>query len=239
MKNFACLAAFVCVGLGLARSQNQKAAHKPAEYTRRINQTALWQPGMQYVPALHQACDKMHYPQFGECYFEVMQRAGASREAVAFSRRLANQCNGMLAFMRGFRNTGRVDVAYAVCPFRANENQVCLLVNGSPEIIDVDNLRLLPQAQLKQNAVYQKLAGKYPAIDLWPGDRTGTQYPIARKLPDGGQRFIVAYYLQNGCHACAHLGRARFAFDFNREGKFLGAQLLSVTSVAPQRAGPR
>lgn len=233
MKNLAGLVVFICVGLGLALPQNKQVAPKPAECARRINQAALWQPGMQFIPAVHQACDKMRYPQFSECYFEAMQRAGASREAVAFSRRLAKQHDGMLAFMRDFLNTGRVDIAYVICPFRANENQVCLLVNGSPEIIDVDNLRLLPQTQLKQNAVYQKLAGKYPAIDLWPGDRAGTQYPIARKLPNGGQRFIVAYYLQNGCHACARLGHARFAFDFNREGKFLGAQLLSVTSVAP------
>jgi predicted secreted protein len=47
-------------------------------------------------------------------------------------------------------------------------------------------------------------------------------------LPDQGQRFVVEYRLRNLCHACELVGFARFAFDFDHAGQFLGTRLRGV-----------
>jgi hypothetical protein len=43
--------------------------------------------------------------------------------------------------LRAPRAAGRVDVAFAEYPLHANEYQVCLLVNGTPAPIDVDEVQ--------------------------------------------------------------------------------------------------
>ena len=63
---------------------------------------------------------------------------------------------------------------------------------------------------------------------LFGGDRSITQPPKMIVQSGKGQRFVVEYRLLNGCHACERVGRARFAFDFDAEGKFLGSTLLDV-----------
>jgi inhibitor of cysteine peptidase len=52
---------------------------------------------------------------------------------------------------------------------------------------------------------------------------------VAEELPGGGQRFLVFYRLQT-CHACAQLGGATVAFDFDRTGKFDGTKLWVVNA---------
>jgi len=37
------------------------------------------------------------------------------------------------------------------------------------------------------------------------------------------------YRLLDGCHACAILGLARVAFEFDQDGTFYGAHLVEVT----------
>ena len=141
--------------------------------------------------------------------------------------------HGVDGFMRDFKNTGRVDIAFALYPFAANENQHCLLVNGTPNLIDVDDYNLLPQEALKKNSDYSALLGKFPNIAVFPGDRSGTKFITAKNLPDGGQRFVVPYVLVNGCHACARVGSLHLAFNFDRSGKFLGAKVASVRPLGP------
>jgi hypothetical protein len=151
-----------------------------------------------------------------------MRRAGASSEAVAFTRSINNE-----GYLHAFVATGRVDIAFVTYPFRANTNEACLLVNGDPPHVDVDNLPDLPQATMKRNKEFQKLADKYPNVSLWPGDRSDRRSVVAGNTPEGGQRFIAEYKLLNGCHACAQVGTVRFAFDFDTNGK-----LMSVTFVS-------
>ena len=75
-----------------------------------------------------------------------MEKAGAPPAAVAFARRVDRQ-----GYLVAFRETGRVDVAFAEYPFLANENAVCLLVNGTPPAIDVDDLSGLDRRALAAN----------------------------------------------------------------------------------------
>ncbi|UBF24740.1 hypothetical protein K9N68_24170 [Kovacikia minuta CCNUW1] len=188
-----------------------------------IGPQAIWQPGMSEMREIRTTCAPLDGKQFGACFANGMQKFGASPEAVAFTHKTNND-----GYMRDFRPVGRVSIAYIYFPFRANENQGGYLVNGTPDLIDIDNQSLLSKGELTQNPVYLSLRRKYPEIMMFTGDRAGTDYLKAETLPQGGQRFIVPYSLRNQCHACALVGTANFAFNFNNSGKFLGTQLINV-----------
>ena len=190
---------------------------------------AIFQPGMSVMQTARETCMKGPGPQFGECFVRQMRASGASPQAVAFMHAVQN--NG---YMRDFKNTGRVDIAFADYPFAANENQHCLLVNGTPNVIDVDDYNLLPKDDLPKNPEYSALLQKFPNLAVFPGDRSGTKFITAEKLPDIGQRFVVPYVLVDGCHACPRSGSLRLAFDFDPAGKFLGTKVASVKPLAAQ-----
>jgi len=101
---------------------------------------AIFQPGMSTMQAARETCAKVPGAEFGNCFVKQMQSAGASQQAVAFMRAIHND-----GFMRDFKDTGRVDIAFADFPFAANENQHALLVNGTPRLIDVDDYSAIPR----------------------------------------------------------------------------------------------
>ena len=203
--------------LGVAQERGAERQNSAS----RVGPQAIWQPGMQIMQAIRQECGSA--PNFGDCFVAQMQKSGASPQAVAFTKLTEN-----MGYLRDFREAGRVDVAYVNYPFRANENQGCLLVNGDPPVIDVDDTSAIPNDDLVKNAQYAELTRKYPAVTIFPGDRNGTAYPSAERLADSGQRFVVTYRLLNGCHACERIGDVSFAFDFDRTGKFLGRKFVAV-----------
>lgn len=213
------IAAAVVGGSFRAEAQNAK---------QQIGPNALWAPGMTEMQMIRQGCASTG-SQFGKCFADGMKKSGASPQAVAFTHMIDDT-----GYMRDFRQVGRVSIAYVYFPFRANENQGAYLVNGTPSLIDIDGQSLLAQNELKKNLIYTRLAQKYPQIAIFPGDRSGTNYLSAEKMPGDGQRFIISYKLQNACHACAQVGTAKFAFNFDRTGKFLGTRLLSVTAAQQQ-----
>jgi len=73
-----------------------------------------------------------------------------------------------------------------------------------------------------------RIKEKFAKVMLFGGDRTIARPPEMVVEPAKGQRFIVEYRLLNGCHACERVGSARFAFDFDPNGKFIGSTLLDV-----------
>lgn len=188
---------------------------------------ALFQPGMSTMQAARETCAKGPGREFGNCFVQQMQAAGASPQAVAFMRAIHND-----GFMRDFKEVGRVDIAFAYFPFAANENQHALLVNGNPDLIDVDDYAVIPRKDFPQNADYAALLKRFPDISVFPGDRAGTKFITAETLPDGGQSFLVPYVLVNGCHACARVGKLELAFNFDAEGKFRGAKIASVKPLS-------
>jgi len=191
---------------------------------------AVWNAGPSFPGKVQEKCGSLSVPELGECFSRVMKESGASTEAVAFARRMENE-----AWMRAFRDTGRVDIAYVTYPFRANENQGLLLVNGDPDLIDVDNFVLPMKGELEKDPVYAGLLKRFPDISFWPGDRYSTELPVALLLSGGGQRIYVGYVLRNGCHACEEIGSAVFAFDFAANGKFTGNKLMLVTDTTGKR----
>jgi hypothetical protein len=190
-----------------------------------IGKDSEWNATSETVRLIHQECSEKKAPEFGKCFVDFMRRAGASAQAVAFA-----QSTGNTGYLAHFFKMGRVDLAYVHYPFRANENEGWLLVNGDPAMIDVDALADLPKDQLEGNPTYLRIREEFPKVMLFGGDRTITRPPEMIVEPSKGQRFIVEYRLLNGCHACERVGSARFAFDFDPNGKFLDSTLLDVRS---------
>ncbi len=150
-----------------------------------------------------------------------MAKAGASRAAVDFTRQLDNQ-----VYLQSLDQTGGpVLVAHVFYPFRANENSAWFLVNGTPMLIDVDNRRNLKLAAMRSSAAYLRIYHNDRNVTFWPGDRGAAGPEVALN----GREFVVDYLLRNLCHACAIIGRVRYAFDFDANGTFLGTRLVSVT----------
>jgi hypothetical protein len=199
------------------------------EQAQKFDASALFQPGMSMMQAAREACHKVPGSQFGECFVRQMQAGGASPQAVAFMHAIHND-----GFMRDFVEAGNVDIAFVYYPFAANENPHCVLVNGTPNLIDVDGYNVVPRKELPENAEYAALREKFPNIAVFPGDRNGRNFITASKTADGGQSFLVPYVLVNGCHACARVGSLELAFEFDQAGKFLGAKVAKVGSKAPE-----
>jgi hypothetical protein len=182
-----------------------------------------WNPTTETIRSIQQQCMGKRAPDFGKCFVDSMSQAGASPQAIAFARSTENT-----GYLASFAKMGRVDLAYVHYPFRANENEGWLLVNGDPAMIDVDAVARLPKDQLESNQAYLRIKERFPKVMLFGGDRSITQPPKMIVQSGKGQRFVVDYRLLNGCHACERVGRARFAFDFDADGKFLGSTLIEV-----------
>jgi hypothetical protein len=179
-----------------------------------------------FVDAVKTICQDPHADKVQDCFAEEMKKAGASAAAVEFSRQL-----GEPGFVRDFRAAGPVDIAYVLYPYRANENQSWVIVNGTPPAIDVDNSKLVTIAAraLKNNASYAGLAKAHPDLSPWPGDRYSTEIPDVEMGANGGVHIIVNYRLREKCHSCAVLGHAWYSFEFDAKGIFAGARLMAIS----------
>jgi predicted secreted protein len=201
------------------------AAVSAADSAARITEKAVWNPTSDVLSDIRRKCTEGDPAQHEACFLNAMKAAGASDEAMAFVKEFA--ANG-LAYVRAFRDTGRVDIAYIEYLFRANDLDGVLLVNGTPPIIDVDDYKFLSQEDLRKNADYAALLQKYPNVSVFPADRYHTELPVATSTANGGQEFQVEYLLQDGCHACARIGTLIVAFDFDSSGRFTEVSALGV-----------
>lgn len=218
MKRIILFAVSVC--LGCVCSLAQKPADSTQASGQPVSSAAVWNPSPQILSAIREKCGRGDPGGVNGCFLSQMQSAGASPEALAFSKSFAD--NGA-AFVRAFRNVGPVDVAYVEYALRANEFDGVLLVNGQPPIINVDSGKFASQENFSKDPTYAALAKKYSHISIWPGDRYHTSQPVVKHL-ESGKAFVVDYLLRDGCHACAQIGTASLSFDFDKQGKFIGVQ---------------
>jgi predicted secreted protein len=217
------LGATACLGLNVwAQSEGQQNAAQKSQ--TRVSANAVFAGSTAFIDAVKGTCQDFHSDKLQDCFAREMKKAGASPEAVEFSKQL-----GEPGFVRDFKKAGVVDIAYVFYPYRANENQSCLIVNGEPAIIDIDNHTLVSVDSLKGNSRYLALMKRPKDISLWPGDRYGTETPEVDLPVDNGVRITVNYRLREQCHACAVLGHAWFEFDFDEAGKFRGAKFAEVS----------
>jgi len=196
----------------------------------RITAASVWQMPSTFLGAAHKACDNATPPPaFADCFIYQMSKAGAAPAAVAFTRMLQKPSGGDLGIMSGFNPVGPVDVAFITYPLRANTNYGLVFVNGTPKIINAEDLKLLDQATMQQSPQFQNTKNQFPQVAVWPGDRDGTTWPNSSKNPDGSLSFTLGYPLINGCHACARAGFAEFNWNFSPQGKFLGTSFMGMT----------
>lgn len=206
-------------------------ASSPADPTSpvKISASAVWQVSQQFITNAHAACDKSSPSSFSECFIDQMAKAGASADAVSFTRELHKQSDGQVGIMTGFQPVGPVDIAWITYPLRANSNNGLLLVNGQPRIVDVEDLKLLDKKAMEQTPQFQDMKYRFPKVDVWPGDRDGKTWPNSQKGPNGGIQFVTNYPLIDGCHTCARAGFALFNWNFDAQGKFLGTTFIGMT----------
>lgn len=233
MKNissFCALFIVVCVaGCLSARSHGQAA---PATASK-ITAASVWTVTPEFLTSAHAACDKDH-PGDVNCLIDQMAKAGAPAAAVSFSRELEKQSHGEFGIMTGFQKEKAISFAWITYPLRANTNYGLLLVNGQPPIVNVEDLKLLDKKTMEHSPQYQDLKNQFPQVDLWPGDRDGKTWPESQPGNNGGTRFVVAYPLINGCHACARAGLAIFTWNFDAHGKFVGTSFQGMTPAPLQ-----
>ncbi len=193
-----------------------------------IGPSAVWQPAPGFFANAQAMCAKSAQPApLGECLMNQMQTAGASADAVKFTRDLYKVNGGQVGIMSGFHKVGPVDIAFINYPSTSSNG--LLLVNGKPGIINVEDMRLLDQKGLQQSFQFQDLKNQFPQVGVFPGDRDGKTWPNSSTGSNGGLQFIVGYPLRNGCPTCAHAGFALFTWNFNPDGRFVGTSFLGLT----------
>jgi len=225
MRNIFRWVAILCAVGCIVGSDWASAGSVPAK----IGTSSVWQLPEQFMAKAHSACDKTAPPGFAGCVMNQMAPAGASVDAVNFTRELYKQSHGDVCIMTGFEPVGPIDIAWITYPLRANTNYGLLLVNGTPRTLNVEDLKLLDKKTMQQSPQFKDLRFQFPQVDVWPGDRDGKTWPNSQTGPDGGIQFTVAYPLINGCHACAHAGSALFTWNFSAQGKFLGTTFVGMT----------
>lgn len=204
------------LSIGHTLSQSRRTPTKPA--TNEINRSAVFNPPQVVWGRMQEECQG---PNSVECVASIMKQAGASSQAISFARMLKGD-----GYMDSFREMGRVDLATAFFPFRANTNGGTYLVNGSPSLIAVEDLDSWGKIDIRNDPLYAGIARKFPEVMLWGGE---PGYESMQRLPTGGQRFIFSYVLLNGCHACDVAGYAHVSFNFDTTGRFIGTKLLRLS----------
>lgn len=182
---------------------------------------------IEVIGKLHACADansgeKANESKFIACVISVMQKAGASTQATAFTKMLKGE-----GYLDSFRAMGRVDLGNVFYPFRANENWEFILVNGKPQVINVGDPDNLKRIDIKKDPLYPSLIRQFTELELWGH----AEFKTMKRLAEGGQRFIFSFVLLNGCHACEIGGYADIAFDFNSKGCFLGTNLIRLNKA--------
>jgi len=207
-------------------SSKKEGAANEIKAAKKVTVNVVFAGDTKFVDAVKASCQDAHGGKLQDCFATEMKKAGATSAAVEFSKQL-----GEPGFVHDFRVAGPVDIAYVSYPYRANENQSWLIVNGTPPVVDVDNSKLVIIAAraLKNNSTYAGLAKAHPDASPWPGDRYSTETPDVEMGANGGVHIIVNYRLREKCHSCAVLGHAWYSFEFDAKGIFAGARLMAIS----------
>lgn len=199
-----------------------------------IGPDSVWKDAARTLPEITRVCEKES--SFPSC-FAAQVSAKAPPAVAAFAKTMRNE-----AWMKAFREAGKVDVASVVYQFRANQNNGWLLVNGSPALFDPDDFKRL-EGVTKNDPAWRAVESRYPKAMLFPGNRATGIGPLVLEQRDGTQEFIADYFVMNGCHACDVLGRAFVVFEFTPKGKFAAARFLGFDEakdrvwLLPARSG--
>lgn len=184
-----------------------------------ISSGAVWNPAPGTLRQIQQSCKASRTRSASQCFTAQMNAAGASDEAINFVRSYAELNHGTLAILSDFHPLDAVDLGLIYFPSGNEVRHSWALLNGTPAIVDLDNLEQLPDWEMRKNSAYQSMLEASPRAKIFPIDpQPGSAEPVAEQLQDGGQRFTVAYPVHEGCRTCALLGQAEFSFLFSSSG---------------------
>jgi len=208
-----------------------------------VGPDAVWQSGEQFLGSIQKLCGQESLAKnviaAGECLVQRMasfpqqMASSASPAAIEFTHAIHGE-----GWLRDFRKVARVDIAYVEYPFRTGASDGWLLVNGSPPVVDVDNLQKLPKAEMAENLAWSQMIASHPGAALFRDDRSGNMDPLAIVHTDESQEFVVAYKALDGCAKCAQLGVAFLGYEFNPKGKLTGTEFLDFSAGADVPARP-
>jgi curved DNA-binding protein CbpA len=156
-----------------------------------------------------------------QCMLGIMERTNATPQAINFARKYGG-------YMSEFEEHGIVDIAYVVNPFLANSNDNILLVNGTPDIVDVSDYELPPD--LQGDPRLQQAFAK--GASLWTNH---LNRPVSIESGINGQSFRFDFSIRT-CNGCESLAIARISYDFDSSGRFQGTELLEVIDPATHTA---
>jgi len=172
--------------------------------------SVVWMPEAAALKAIELACGGSDPSKYARCFVDSMRADAASSEAVAFAQELAGS-GRRPGYVTDFTEGGRVAVAHVAFPAPNGPddrpNGAWLLVNGSPSIVDVDDLALLPETSVEGDLILQEIQRTYSKAGIYGDERTEAS-PAMMLRPGGGQRFPITYTLRNGCPSCEEVGNA-------------------------------
>jgi hypothetical protein len=199
-----------------------------------IGEEAIWSAGPEDLSAISQVCKATDAARYQECFVEQMGEY-ASSDAVAFAQMMTSQKSRRLGYLTGLREYGLVDLGYLVYPGNEHTHQGWALLNGIPAVVSLDDVTMLPRSAMGKDPQYLALRQSHPQMQLVVNDeqRKADTSPQIERLPGEGERFLVAYSLQEICANCTPLAQAIFGFDFNEAGKFVGIKFLRVENMKP------
>jgi hypothetical protein len=220
-------AAFAVIGIASLVTFLQVEANHETE--DQIGDEAVWNATDNDISAIRQACKNKEPAGFNDCFMEQMG-GYASSDAVAFTQQLASQKAPRLGYLAGMHESGLVDIGYVVYPGNDSPHSGWVLMNGIPAVVNVDDIAKLPKLEMEKSAEYIALRKSSPRMELIVNDdqRKADSLPQIDRLTEGGERFVIPYVLQEPCNGCAAVAQARFGYDFNGAGKFVGIKFLNV-----------
>ncbi|MBF0526522.1 MAG: BON domain-containing protein [Deltaproteobacteria bacterium] len=195
--------------------------------TPKIGPQAVWNPpgGEETWRDIHEKCQMRSGGYDISCIESMMQKLGASAEAIGFTKmmKLQQKSDSDAVYLRQFRKMGKVDLAETVGPTRDSPiGPGFILVNGSPGVVHLwENAKNI---DITKDSLYRTIAKKFPKLEMWP--RTG--FIGMLPLQPEGQSFVFSFLLLDGCRSCDIAGAAEIAFDFDGSGKFIGAKLVRL-----------
>lgn len=153
-----------------------------------------------------------------------LRRLGLPDGAVAFSLALGDLAGQAVA--TGFTELGRVDLAHLAVPYAPWEAP--MMVNGADGIVDPMRWPV-DLARDFADRTSRRLLRHFPNATAWGPGVVGH-----RALPGGGQRFVLARPLTDGCRACPVIGTAIEFADFSPDGRLGGRRPVGLIDT---RAG--
>lgn len=189
-----------------------------------LDANLVYQPSSVVVGIEDPRCAQRERTAYESCRLTMMKRDGATAAAIAFARTLT-------AYRKYFGYATSVQrgrfgpvAMVGTLPSGASTYGSRYLVTPAGRFIDPDEVTRADQVAAASDPAFQILRSAHSAATVWPqaGDVVET------RARGGGQRFIIKHPIVDGCHACALLGAARYAYDFDRYGRLRRTILIDV-----------